>query len=162
MTGRLIAGVITCLAIAATVESGQSRFEATDRSEIKDLPGLTIVNVRDNALKTCYAVFLAAPDHPPDLANRIEATDIRGAVALRDQRLAELLSAFESERGAIPGTLAPNPLRYEWQADVAQVEFALVALNNSFARIEQDLLRASRPAITVVPQTCVQADRAAR
>jgi hypothetical protein len=83
-------------------------------------------------------------------------------VALRDQRLAELLSAFESERGAIPGTLAPNPLRYEWQADVAQVEFALVALNNSFARIEQDLLRASRPAITVVPQTCVQADRAAR
>lgn len=162
MTGRLIAGVIACLTIAATVESGQSRFQATDRSEIKELPGLTIINVRDNALKTCYAVFVAAPDRPPDVADRIEATDIRGAVALRDQRLAELLSAFERERAAIPGTLAPNPLRYEWQADVAQVEFALVALNNTFARIDQDLLRASRAAMTVVPQTCAQAERGAR
>ena len=161
MTGRLIAGVITSLAIAATAQGGQSRFEATDRSEIKDLPGLTIVSVRDSALKTCYAVFLAAPDHPPDLTDRIEVTDTRRAEALRDQRLAELLSAFETERGAIPGTIAPNPLRYEWQADVAQVEFALGALNNTFARIEQDLLRTSRAAITVVPQACGPAERAA-
>jgi hypothetical protein len=163
MTGRLIgAGVFACLTIAATIESGQSRFETTDRSEIRELPGLTIVNVRDNALKTCYAVFLAAPDNAPDPADRIEVTDMRRAAALRDQRLSELLSAFEGERSVFAGTPAPNPLRYDWQADAAQVEFALAALNNTFARIEQDLLRASRTAMTVMPQTCVQAERGAR
>jgi len=163
MTGRLIgAGVFACLTIAATIESGQSRFETTDRSDIREMPGLTIVNVRDNALKTCYAVFIAAFDDPRGRDNHIDVTDIRAAMALRDRRLAELLSAFEGERSVVAGTPAPNPLRYDWQADAAQVEFALAALNNTFARIEQDLLHASRTAMTVVPQACVQAEHSAR
>lgn len=154
--------MIACLTIAATIESGQSRFETTDRSDIRELPGLTIVSVRDNALKTCYAVFLAAPDHSADLADSIGVTDMRRAAAVRDQRLGELLSTFEGERSVFAGTPAPNPLRYDWQADVAQIEFALAALNNTFARIEQDLIRASRGGMAVVPQPCVQADRPAR
>jgi len=163
MTGRFIgAGVIACLTIAATIESGQTRFETTARSDISELPGLTIVNVRDNALKTCYAVFIAAFDDPRGRDNHIDVTDIRAAMALRDRRLAELLSAFEGERSVVAGTPAPNPLRYDWQADAAQVEFALAALNNTFARIEQDLLHASRTAMTVVPQACVQAEHSAR
>jgi hypothetical protein len=162
MTGRVIAAAaIACLAIAATIESGQSRFEATDRSDIKGVPGLRIINVRDNVLKTCYAVFLAELADPVDVADRIEFTDIGNAVAVRNQRLADLVVGFERERGAIPGTLAPDPLRYQWQADSAQVDFALTALNNAFARLEQDLRRAPRTAITAVPQACSGSERAA-
>jgi hypothetical protein len=162
MTGRVIAAaVIVCLAIAATIESGQSRFEATDRSDINGVPGLRIINVRDNVLKTCYAVFVAEFPDATARAISIEVTDIGNATAVRDQRLADLLVGFERERGAIPGTLAPNPLRYQWQADSAQVDFALTALNNAFARIEQDLRRSSGTAITAVPQACAQTERSA-
>jgi len=158
MTGRVIAaGVVICLAIAAAAESGQSRFEATDRSDIKEMPGLRIINVRDNVLKTCYAVFLAESANPLDAGVNIQLTEIGRAAAARDRRLAELVNAFEQERAAIPGTPAPDPLRYDWQADTAQIDFALAALNNTFARLEQDLLRGSRTAITVLPQTCAPA-----
>jgi hypothetical protein len=162
MRGRVIAaGVIACLALGARIESGQSRFEALDRSEINGVPGLRIMSVRDNVLKTCYAVFVAELADPGAVADRIEYTDIGKAMAVRDQRLGDLLAGFERERGAIPGTIAPNPLRYQWPADSAQVEFALTALNNAFARIEQELIRASRTAITAVPQPCGQSERAA-
>jgi hypothetical protein len=163
MTGRWIgAAVIACLALAGTAESGQSRYETVGRSDVAGAPGLRIVNVRDNVLKTCYAVFVAESYDPAPSGNRIELTELQNAVAARDQRLAELLAAFDQDRGAIPGTLAPNPFKYEWQADNAQMEFALTRLNNMFARLENDLLRAPRMAMTVVPQPCVQAEPSPR
>jgi hypothetical protein len=163
MTSRLIgAGLIACLATAGIADGGQSRYEAFDRSEITGAPGLRVVNVRDNALKTCYAVFIVGATDPAVSSDRIELSELRNAVAARDQRLAELLAAYEQALGAIPGTLAPIPFRYEWQADTAQVEFALAGLSNMFARLEADLLRASRTAMTVVPQACVPAERPPR
>ena len=169
MTRRVIAaGVIACLALGARIESGQSRiesgqsrFEAMDRSEITGVPELRIMSIRDKVLNTCYAVFVAEFAEPVDAAARLASTDIGKAMAVRDQRLGDLLVGFERERAAIPGTLAPNPLRYDWQGDSAQVDFALTALNNAFARIEQDLHRASRTAITAVPQPCGPSERAA-
>lgn len=163
MTGRLIgAGVIACLAMAGTIAGGQSRYEAIARNDVTGAPGLRIVNVRDNALKTCFAVFIAESTDPAPSSDRIELTELHNAVAARDQRLAELLAAFDQDRGAIPGTLAPNPFRYEWQADNAQMEFALTRLNNMFARLENDLLRAPRTAMTVVSQPCAQAEPSPR
>jgi hypothetical protein len=139
MTGRLIgAGVLASLAIAGAAESGQSRYEAVDRADVSGAPGLRIITIRDNALKSCYAV------------------------RARDQRLAELLAAYDQDRGAIPGTMAPNPFRYDWQANSAQVNFALASLNNMFMRLEQDLLSAPRTAMTVVPQTCTPPERTPR
>jgi hypothetical protein len=58
--------------------------------------------------------------------------------------------------------MTPNTLKYEWQADTAQIDFALAALNNMFARLEQDLRRAPRTAMTVVPEVCVPPERAPR
>jgi hypothetical protein len=162
MTGRLIgAGLIACLASAATVE-GQSRYEAIDRSDVSGIAGLRIINIRDNLLKTCYAVFLADSTDSVDAANRIELTELHRAVAARDQRLVDLLGAFDHDRSLFAGTIDPNPLKYEWQANTAQVDFALAALNNMFARLEQDLLRAPRTTMTVVPEACVPPERPPR
>jgi len=162
MTGRLIgAGVIACLAIAASVD-GQSRYEAIDRSDVAGVPGLRIINIRDNMLKTCYAVFLATSTDSADLANRAELTELQRAASARDQRLGDLLGTYDQDRSVFAGTMTPNTLKYEWQADTAQIDFALAALNNMFARLEQDLRRAPRTAMTVVPEVCVPPERAPR
>jgi hypothetical protein len=164
MTGRFIgAGVLACLAIAASAESGQSRYETVDRGDVSGAPGLRIITIRDNALKSCFAVFMAeTTDSAAASSAYVDVTELHNAVTARDQRLAELLAAYEQDRGAIPGTLAPNPFRYEWQANTAQVNFALASLNNMFMRLEQDLLRAPRMAMTVVPQACLPPERAQR
>src|SRR5262245_10478560 len=126
MMGRLIGvGVITCLAIAASVEAGQSRYEAIDRSDVTGVPGLRIVNIRDNQLRTCYAVFLADSTDSRDVTSRVEVTELRSAVAARDQRLGELLATFDQDRSIYAGTIAPNTLKYNWEANTAQVDFAL-------------------------------------
>ena len=161
MTGRLIgAGLVTSLAIVTSVEGGQSRYEAIDRSGVAGVSELRIINIRDNVLKTCYAVFLADSTDSANTATHPELTELHRAVTARDQRLVDLLSAFEQDRSIFAGTIAPNPLKYDWQANTAQVDFALAALNNMFARLEQDLLRAPRTAMTVVPQACVPPERA--
>jgi len=164
MTRRLVgAGVLAALAIAGGAASGQSRYEAVDRGDVSGAPGLRIITIRDNALKSCYAVFIAdTTDSASASAAHIDVTELRNAVTARDQRLAELLAAYEQDRGAIPGTMAPNPFRYEWQANTAQVNFALASLNNMFMRLEQDLLRAPRTTMTVVPQACIPPERAPR
>jgi hypothetical protein len=163
MTCRLIgAGLIACLAIAAGAEGGQSRYEALDRSDVTGVPGLRIINVRDNLLRTCYAVFLADATDSAGIANRGELTDLHSAVVARDQFLVDLLGAYEQDRSVYAGTISPNPLKYQWQANTAQIDFALAALNNMFARLEQDLFRAPRTAMTVVPEACVPPERAPR
>ena len=163
MTGRLIgAGAIACLAIATGVEGGQSRYEAIDRSDVSGVSGLRIINVRDNLLKTCYAVFLADTTDSADATRRIEMTELPRAATTRDQRLVDLLSAYDQDRSVFAGTMTPNPLKYDWQANTAQVDFALSALNNMFARLEQELLHAPRTAMTVVPQACVPPEHAPR
>jgi len=163
MMGRLIgAGVIACLAVATSVQAGQSRYEALDRSDVAGVSGLRIINIRDNLLRTCYAVFLADSTDSADVASRIEVTELRSAVTAREQRLVDLLTAFDQDRSVFAGTMTPNPLKYDWQANAAQVDFALAALNNMFARLEQDLIRARRTAMAVVPEACVPPERAPR
>jgi len=156
------AGLIACLAIVTAVEGGQSRYEAIDRSEVAGMSGLRIINIRDNALKTCYAIFLADLTDSADTPTHIELTELHRAATARDQRLVDLLSAFEQDRSVFAGTVAPNPLKYDWQANTAQVDFALAALNNMIARLEQDLFRTPRTTMTVVPQACVPPERAPR
>ena len=148
--------------MTAAAEGGQSRYEAIDHSEVTGVPGLRIINIRDNLLRTCYAVFLADSTESPDIGTRGELTDLHSAVAARDQRLVDLLGAYEQDRSVYAGTITPNPLKYQWQANIAQIDFALTALNNMFARFEQDLLRAPRTAMTVVAEACVPPERAPR
>ena len=163
MVGRLIgAGVIACLAIAASAEAGQSRYEAIDRSAVAGVSGLRIINIRDNLLKTCYAVFLSDSTDSADVGSRIEVTELRSAVTAREQRLVDLITAYDQDRSVFAGTMTPNALKYDWQANAAQVDFALAALNNMFARLEQNLIRAPRTAMTVVPEACVPPERAPR
>ena len=153
----VVATVVACTLAAGVASAQQARFEMTDESAVAGVSGLRLIALRDNALKTCYMVFLADAAGQPDLAARITATDIPDAVATRDQRLAELLHAFEQDRGAIPGTIIPNPLKYDWLAENAQLEFALTVLAHEFARLEQQIRSASaasRAGITAVPAPC--------
>jgi hypothetical protein len=148
--------MVVC-ALAAGTGGAQARFEMTDEGAVAGMSGLRVIAMRDNALKTCYLVFLADAANQADLAARITATDIPEAIATRDQRLVDLLHGFDSERGAIPGTIIPNPLKYDWQAENAQIEFALTVLAHEFARLEQQIERASaapRTGITAVPAPC--------
>src|ERR1044071_7236269 len=104
MTRRLIgAGVLVGLALAGGAASAQSRYEAVDRGDVSGAPGLRIITIRDNTLKSCYAVFIADTTDPAAAAAaHIDCTELRNAVTARDQRLAELLAAYEQDRGAIP------------------------------------------------------------
>ena len=161
--GRLMgAAVIACLAVAASVEGGQSRYEAIDQSGVTGVSGLRIINIRDNLLKTCYVVFLADSTDAADISSRVEPMELPRAVTARDQRLVDLLTAFDQDRSVYAGTITPNTLKYEWQANAVQIDFALSALNNMFARLEQDLRRAPRTSMTVVPEACVPPERAPR
>ena len=126
------------------------------------MSGLRIINIRDNLLRTCYAVFLSDSTDSADVASRNEVTELRSAVTAREQRLVDLLTAYDQDRSVFAGTMTPNALKYDWQANAAQVDFALAALNNMFARLEQNLIRAPRTAMTVVPEACVPPERAPR
>ena len=97
----------------------------------------------------------------PDSANArdslAERRNQEQARAARDGRLVELLHGYEQDRGAIPGTIIPNPLKYDWLADSAQLEFALYVLQQQFIRLEQQLDRladASRMAMTTTQVPC--------
>jgi len=160
VTRRLAAATVVVCALAAGTAGAQARFEMTDEGTVPGVSGLHLITMRDNALKTCYLVFLADAANQADLAARITATDIPEAIATRDQRLVDLLHGFDSERGAIPGTIIPNPMKYDWQAENAQIEFALTVLAHEFARLEQQIRSASaasRAGITAVPSPCAPA-----
>ena len=85
MVGRLSgAGVIACLAIAASVEAGQSRYEAIDHSAVAGVSGLRIINIRDNLLRTCYAVFLSDSTDSADVASRSRQRHVAVSIVGRD------------------------------------------------------------------------------
>ena len=157
MTSRVVVTlVLACLSSGAAVASAQTRFDGLDQSAVAGVTGLRIITVRDKVLKTCYLVFLSDPGGP---ANRRTAgpPDVDQARAARDGRLAELLRGYDQDRSAIPGTIIPNPLKYDWLADTAQLEFALYVLQQQFARLEEELDRladASRMAMTTTQVSC--------
>jgi hypothetical protein len=138
VTSRVVVTlVLACLSSGAAVASAQTRFDGVDQSAVAGVTGLRIITVRDKVLKTCYLVFLSDPGGP---ANRRTAgpPDVDQARAARDGRLAELLRGYDQDRSAIPGTIIPNPLKYDWLADTAQLEFALYVLQQQFARQDRE------------------------
>jgi hypothetical protein len=157
VTSRVVVTlVLACLSSGAAVASAQTRFDGVDQSAVAGVTGLRIITVRDKVLKTCYLVFLSDPGGP---ANRRAAgpPDVDQARAARDGRLAELLRGYDQDRSAIPGTIIPNPLKYDWLADTAQLEFALYVLQQQFARLEEEMDRladASRMAMTTTQVSC--------
>lgn len=157
VTPRMIVTLaIGCMAWLPSVALAQTRFEGVDQSAVAGVTDLRIITVRDRVLKTCYLVFVSGPN---DAQNRRTAGpgDVEQARAARDGRLADLVRGYEQERGAIPGTTNPNPLKYDWLADAAQLEFALYVLLQQFAGLEQQLDRladASRMAMTTTQVPC--------
>ena len=160
MTGRLAVAIVIAFVFAAGVAGAQARFEVVDRTTISGATGLRLITLRDNVLKACYLVLVTDAPGQSDAAARVELMDIPDAATARDRRLADLLHGFEHEVGAVPGTIIPNPMKYDWQAQTAQFEFALNVLAHEFARLEQQIERASaasRMGITAVPAPCTPA-----
>ena len=157
VTRRLAVAIVIAVVFAAGVASAQARFEVVDRTTIGGVTDLRLITLRDNALKACYLVLITDAPGRPDPGARVELMDIPDAAAARDRRLADLFHGFEHEVGAIPGTIIPNPMKYDWQAQTAQFDFALNVLAHEFARLEQQIERASaasRTGITAVPAPC--------
>ena len=147
---------LACMALAPAIGTAQTRFDGTDQSAVAGVSGLRIITVQDRVMKMCYLVFVSDPGEPSN-RRAADAGDTEQARAARDGRLVELLHGYEQDRGAIPGTIIPNPLKYDWLADSAQLEFALYVLQQQFIRLEQQLDRladASRMAMTTTQVPC--------
>ena len=150
------AAAIACLAFGAAIADAQARFEAISQSAIEGVSGLRVITVRDRALDTCHLLFVSEPAQAPE-ARAAAATDLEQVRVERDRRLADLVRAYEQDRSAIPGTIIPNPLKYELQGGATQIDFALVVLEQLFLRLELELDRladAARMAMTATPIPC--------
>ena len=150
------AAAIACLAFGGAIAGAQARFEAVNQDAIEGISGLRVVTVRDRAHNTCYLVFVNEPAHRAE-ARPPAPPDLEQVRAERDQRLADLVHAYEQDRSAIPGTIIPNPLRYELLGGAMQIDYALVVLEQLFLRLEDAIERlagASRTAMTAMATPC--------
>ena len=152
-----VLSAVAWFASGAVIAAAQARFAVIDQNAIDGVAGLRILTLRDTVLNSCYLVFLNDPEPATHHHNGVETADIDQARRARDGYLAELLRAYEQDRSALPGTIIPNPLKYDWQADATQLEYALLVLEQRFAHLEQELDRigdATRRAITALPVPC--------
>jgi len=150
------AAALAWLAFGGASAVAQTRFEATTQNAIEGVSGLRIITVRDRTLNTCYLVFVNEPA-PRGEARPDAPGDLRQVRTERDQRLADLVHAYEQDRGAVPGTIIPNPLRYEFLGGTTQIDYALLVLEQLFLRLEDALARlagASRTTMTAVATPC--------
>lgn len=161
VTSRVLMTLVcVCLVGVPATGAAQTRFDGIEQSGVAGVPGLHVITVRDTVLKTCYLVFVSEPGETSTRRTTGPA-DVEQARGARDGRLAELLRGYEQDRSAIPGTIIPNPLKYDWLADAAQLEFALYVLQQQFVRLEQQLARladASRMAMTTTQVPCGPSD----
>jgi len=130
-----------CAVLAgATPLRAQARFEAMSRDAVPVVPTLEIVTVRDNALGVCYTVFMM--DAPPLVQNvvAVEPVPIDAAAVERDRRLSELSADLQGALvNAVPGTLGPDMLKYEWEGMKAQSQFEQVVRQTEMAHLDARL-----------------------
>jgi hypothetical protein len=117
--------LVVCAALAAGVTvRAQPRFEAITRDTVAVVPGLEIVTIRDKAANACYTLFVMRPAGAVQTMGDTEFTSVEQAAARRDQRLSALSTEFEhSLATAVPGTLGPDVLKYQWEGQNVQSDF---------------------------------------
>jgi hypothetical protein len=157
VNSRLAAAAALAWLAFGGASGAQTRFEATTQNAIEGVSGLRIITVRDRALNTCYLVFVNEPAPRGEARPAAAPGDLQQVRTERDQRLADLVHAYEQDRGAVPGTIIPNPLRYEFLGGATQIDYALLVLEQLFLRLEDALARlagASRTTMTAVATPC--------
>jgi hypothetical protein len=144
--------LVLCLALPAAL-AAQARFDVVGRDRIPDVPGLDIVTVRDNVLGTCTTLFVTDSGAAGQNGSGVLSGGwpmVEDAAIARDARLAELSLAFEAaSRPLAAGVPGPNPLEYAWEAQKANTEFMVVAMNQAIARLEARLDRMAQAMQTV-------------
>jgi hypothetical protein len=131
-----IGALCALLAIGTTLHA-QARFEAMTRDAVAAVPGLEVVTIRDNAVNNCYTLFVIHPVRPAQNLDQVEPMSVEGAAAQRDHRLSELSAEFENALwAALPGTLGPDSLKYQWEGQKAQSEFERVLRETELAKLE--------------------------
>src|SRR4051812_1085874 len=117
-TRRIVTACFAPLAVlllTAVPLLAQSRFEALTQETITHASGLRIVTVRDNALGTCYTLFImepagGAPQPSQATAPPVEEHSqqsiqrLRDAADKHDRQAAELKTQFEAKTGMTPAT----------------------------------------------------------
>jgi len=127
-----------CASLISAPVYAQARFEALSREGVAAVPGLQIVAVRDAALNICYTLFVLTPAQPAPA--RPDVRSVPDAAGARDQQLAAVLGEFE--RGlssASPAMLVNNPLKFQWEAQNAQIEYEHALRQSELARVEEEL-----------------------
>jgi hypothetical protein len=150
-----IASVGVAVIACATSIGAQVRFEALTREPVAGAPGLEVVTIRDQALMVCYTVFVIDGAPPGQIAPSEPAT-FDDAVAQRDRRLSDLSSEFErSLSTAVPGTLGPNVLKFEWEGQKAQSDYERALRERELARLEARLIVGARKLAVTGPSPCL-------
>ena len=154
---RIVAGVLCALLAGGAAIAAETRFEVSSRETVAAVPGLQIVTVRDNVLKACYTLFIVEPVRQAGTATRTEST-VPEAAAERDRQLSALSADYERALvAAMPGTLGPNALRYEWEGDKVQSDYELRLRERELTRLEEQIAQiATAPRLAVAgPAPCV-------
>jgi hypothetical protein len=134
-----IVGIVALCALLATGRTfhAQARFEAVTHDAVPVVPGLEVVTIRDKVVNDCYTLFVIHPVRPAQNLDHVEPMSVEGAAAQRDHRLSELSAELENAlRAAVPGTLGPDSLKYQWEGQKAQSEFERVLRETELAKLE--------------------------
>jgi hypothetical protein len=129
----------------------QTRFHVIAHERIDPVGGLRIVEIRDTLRDTCMTLFVMDGFTRIRDGNRANRQSVEQAAADRDQRLHELSIDFTAASSQLqtPGTLAPNPLAYDWEAQNVQTEYALRAFVQELTRLEWGM-----QSIAALPTPC--------
>jgi len=152
-TATVIGAWCVLLAASATIRA-QVRFDAVAREAVAAVPGLEILSVRDQALGSCYTLFLFQPQSPAPVTAPVDSTTLDAAVAERNRRLdalsANLQRLVETQRVVT----VPNPLRYQFDGEKALADFEQVARETGLARVDARLAEiATTPRLAVAGPT---------
>jgi hypothetical protein len=122
--------------LAAQTRFGLGKFEPVDTVQ-----GLSIVNVHDAVMNTCYALFLLEP--PRTVAGgQLDQGALADAARERDRLLAGLSAEYEQGiPGGVPATAGTNPLKYQWEAANIQSGYEHLLRESEMTRLERQLDR---------------------
>jgi hypothetical protein len=145
---------IAFVVAGATTAGAQGRFDAVEQNAIDGVPGLQVITIRDTMLKTllrgvCPRGRIAYQRASPSGTARHRAGEGRTRCSPRPTAARVRAGARRDS-----GNDHSNPLRYDWQAEATEMEFMLFALEQQFARLQQELDRiaaASQMAMSATP-----------
>ena len=143
------------LALNATLKA-QAHFDHVTRDAVAAVPGLEVVTLRDQALGSCYTLFLFQPQSVAPVTAPVDAQSIVAAATERDRRLDAVSAELHRLETTQKMVTVQNPLQHQLDGQKALADFEQVAREAILARIDARLAEiATAPRLAVAgPVPC--------